>query len=214
MRLVLVLALLLVTSTSARALTLDFSGLAPVGSFGEQVLGYYDGGVGSEGSGPGPDLGIVFGPLAIAVRDSDAGGQADIANEPSPDVVLGTLGTAAMDVAAGFTGALEFSYSSVATGTVSIYDGLGGTGNLLTSESLGVTGVGPGDPNGGDFGIWLPVQMSFAGIARSVVFDVASTSTVFDDVTLEPVPEPSALLSAAIGLAVFAGARRIRSPRR
>jgi PEP-CTERM motif len=214
MRLVPVLALLVTISTSARALTLDFSGLAPVGSFGEQVLGYYDGGVGSEGSGPGPDLGIVFGPLAIAVRDSDAGGQADIANEPSPDVVLGTLGSAAMKVAAGFTGALEFAYSSIATGTVSIYDGLDGTGNLLASESLVVTGVGPGDPNGGDFGIWLPVQMSFAGIARSVVFDVASTSTVFDDVTLEPVPEPSALLSVAIGLAVFAGARRIRSARR
>jgi len=50
------LSILLMGVVAAIADPLDFNNL----QIGEEVLGYYDGGFGSLGTGPGPNLGITF----------------------------------------------------------------------------------------------------------------------------------------------------------
>ena len=50
------LSILLMGAVAAIADPLDFNNL----QIGEEVLGYYDGGFGSLGTGPGPNLGITF----------------------------------------------------------------------------------------------------------------------------------------------------------
>ena len=192
---------------TAAVVHLDFEGLNDF----ESVNEFYDGGLGGGGifgggvSGPGPDLGVTFSPLAIALRDSDAGGTGNIGNEPSGENVLVCFScdNYYLNVSDGFTDGLAFFYAShLFTGTVSVFSGLNGTGDLLTTVSLVALGAGPGDPTG-DFSIWAPVGVTFSGVARSIEFGGEPDEYVVDNITLGssvPVPEPS--LGFFLGLAV------------
>ncbi len=196
----------LLGSLKAEAATfvLDFEGLQDL----ESVNNFYNGGTGSSGSGPGSNFGISFSPRALALIDQDAGGSGNIGGEPSPDTVLFFLsGSAIMDVAAGFDTGFSFFYSAINNpGVVNVYDGLGGTGNLLTSLNLPTTPFnGAPDPTG-QFSPLLPFGVSFNGLARSVDFGGTANQIVFDDITLgsatpggQPIPTP-ALLPGLIGL--------------
>jgi len=54
----------------------------------EEIRDYYNGGVGSLGSGPGPSYGISFSSNALAIIDEDAGGSGNFGGEPSPDTIM------------------------------------------------------------------------------------------------------------------------------
>ncbi|NET72421.1 MAG: PEP-CTERM sorting domain-containing protein [Sphaerospermopsis sp. SIO1G2] len=192
-----VMALTTVGMNQAEASTivLDFEGvgnLNPVGDF------YND------------DYGITFSPNTLGLVDSDAGGSGNFGGEPSGDTGAFFLGggAAVMNVANGFTDGFSFFYSSpFIPGFVNVYDGLNGTGNLLTSLSLPLTPRnGAPDPTG-VFSPFLPFGASFSGVAKSVDFGGAANAIVFDNITLGSatpvvVPEPASLIGI-LGVSAF-----------
>src|SRR5262245_27508417 len=162
---------------SAVPVTLTFEGLQNL----EQILNFYNGGTGSLGSS-GPNLGISFGSSALAVIDSDAGGSGNIANEPSPDTAAFFLtgGDLVMNVAAGFDTGFSFFYTSAASASVTVYDGLNGTGNVLGTILLSTNFNQncTGDPTG-QFCHWDPIGVAFGGIAKSVSFAGSANQVAF-----------------------------------
>jgi hypothetical protein len=89
---------------------LDFNSL----QIGEEVRGYYDGGFGSLGTGPGPSFGITFTNDFATVAEGVFG--------PPFRAEELTSGSGTMDVAAGFSGNFSFYYkNSGAAGSVNLY---------------------------------------------------------------------------------------------
>lgn len=117
-----------------------------------------------------------------------------------------------MNVPAGFDTGFSFFYTSVNfDGSVTVWDGLNGTGNILATLSLSALGsCGAPDP----FCNWSPVGVNFQGIARSVDFSGVANQITFDNITLEsatpggaPVLEPSTIALLGIGLIGIAAGR-------
>ena len=203
------------TAASGQTTVLDFEGLQDREVVGE----FYNGGVGGDGSGPGPDLGVLFSLNGLALIDEDAGGTGDFGGEPSPSTILFfTEGNETfMNVEAGFDTGFSFFYSAVNNeGSVSVFDGLNGTGTLLASIDLPLTPrSGAPDPTG-LFSPFIARGVGFSGTARSVSFAGVNDQIGFDNITfgsVEPepptVPEPTSPLLLA-GLVAGAFARRIR----
>ncbi len=98
-----------------------------------------------------------------------------------------------MSVADGFSTSFSFYYSAPEhTGTIVVYDGPSGTGNVLTSLDLPMTASDGGDPNG-SFSPLVPIGVPFSGIARSIDFGGTANYIVFDDITFgsaPPRPDP------------------------
>lgn len=109
-------AALLSTPASAAVTVLTFEGIGnlnPVGGF--YAPNYF------------------FSPATLALVDIDAGGSGNFANEPSPNTIMFFLdaNNAILNVPAGFTTGFSFFYSSAVAATVTVYDGLNATGNVL-----------------------------------------------------------------------------------
>ncbi len=85
-----------------------------------------------------------------------------------------------------FTTGFSFFYSSSQAGTVTVFDGLNGTGNVLATipvvNQFNSCGL-PGDPTG-TFACWTPVGVTFSGTAFSVNFGGVANQTGFDEITL------------------------------
>jgi hypothetical protein len=159
----------------------------------EFVQNYYAGGFGSLGSGPGPDYGITFSSNAQVQTDSKIslpgcasqinGGQ-DTTNMPSsPNGMLFQSGAAAiMNVPGGFTEGFSFYYAlPFASGSISVWSGLNGTGTVLATLNLPTTGECSSVPI---YCVWKPVGVSFSGVAKSVDFGGSTNEIVFDSITL------------------------------
>jgi hypothetical protein len=196
----------------AAVFNLTFEGLQDQ----EQILDFYNGGTGSAGSS-GTNYGISFGSGALSLIDADSGGTGNFANEPSGDTIAFWLssGGLVMNVAAGFDTGFAFFYTSSTAATVTIYDGLDKTGNVLGTIDLiaqhtanGCTG----DPTG-TFCNWSAVGVAFAGVAKSVDFGGTANQTGYDNITFgqdtpQPTPEPTSLLLLGAGILGLAIARR------
>ncbi len=158
---------------------LDFEGLGNE----DAILEFYNGGASSQGF-TGPDYGMSFNENALTLIDEDDGGTGSFGNEPSPSTILFFLnGDPILNVPAGFDTGFSFFYTSTKyDGSVSVYDGPDGTGNLLNSVSFSATGYGTGDPNG-DYSNWAEVSVPFSGTAHSIVFSGVADQIGFDDIT-------------------------------
>jgi len=166
---------------SSSVVYLDFEGVGNL----DHINDFYNGGTSEQGYS-GTNYGVQFG-VSIGLIDSDAGGSGNIANEPSPSTVMLFLDAnqSYMNVPAGFTTGFSFYYSSgTYNGSVSVYDGINGTGNLLATVNLAFNNSNncTGDPNG-TYCHWDAIGVSFSGTAKSVEFAGAANYIVFDDIT-------------------------------
>jgi hypothetical protein len=208
---------------SAGVITLTFEGLQNT----ETVGNYYNGGTGGSGSGPGPDYGITFGSSALALISALDGGGGNFDQAPSmPTILFFTGGSGAiMNVAAGFTTGFSFYYASpYYTGSVTVYDGLNGTGDVLETLTLPETPASSMDVAcEAPYCPWEPIGVSFDGTALSVNFSGGADQIGFDNITLGAstptgsgdgsAPEPATWGLIASGLAGTIMVRR-RAPLR
>ncbi|MGA3098567.1 MAG: PEP-CTERM sorting domain-containing protein [Bryobacteraceae bacterium] len=188
-------------SLSAGVVTLTFEGLQNTETVGD----YYNGGFGGNGSGPGPDYGITFGGSALALISvvGTYGGSGNFDLAPTmPTILFFSSGSGAiMNVAAGFTTGFSFYYASpYALGSVTVYDGLNGTGDVLETLTLPETPASSTDPScQAAYCPWEPIGVSFDGTALSVDFSGGADNIGFDNITLgastptgsESAPEPA-----------------------
>jgi hypothetical protein len=148
-------------------------------------------------------LGITFSGNALGIIDSDVGGSGNFGGEPSPSTCFFWLSGAdsVMDVSNGFQGYFGLWYTAINNpGSVTLFDGPGGTGNALGTLNLPVTLSDGGDPTGA-FSPFVYVDLTFSGTCYSVDFGGTENQIGFDNVTLGAVPEPaSALMLSASGL--------------
>jgi hypothetical protein len=162
----------------------------------------------------------IFSAATLALIDADAGGTGNFANEPSADTIMFFLDAndAILNVTSGFTTGFSFFYTSSTAASVTVYDGLNATGNVLGSLALTANAFGcPGDP-GGAFSCWSPVGVAFSGTAFSIDFGGTANQSGFDNITFGSarpgvIPEPAtwAMLIAGFGLVGFAMRRRQRA---
>ena len=171
--------------------SLDFSNL----QIGEEVLGYYNGGVGSFGSGPGPNLGITFTSDFVTVSQDLCGPSCGISFQAEQLVSASGI----MDVLPAYSGGVFSFYDtnmSDVPGSVVLYSGPDGTGSLLGSLTL------PAGDNG------IPQGLSQIDPFESAVFN--GNGLVFRSITFgaQVIPEPSSISLLWIVLTAIFIARR------
>jgi hypothetical protein len=187
------LTLLLMGAAGVNATTLDFNAL----QVGEEVLGYYNGGLGSMGTGPGPNLGITFTNDFVTLADGVFG--------PPFRAEELTGGSGTMDIAAAFSGIFSFYYkNSGAGGAVNLYSGLDGGGSLVGTFLL---------PPTSSFSPAFELIVNPGVPFQSAVFTGSANTMVFDNVTFgfQVIPEPASITLVFSGLAVlgFVGRKSI-----
>ena len=190
---------------------LEFEGLADFEAVGD----YYGGGTGGWGSGPGENYGVTFSPSAVAAVNSDGWGGAPVWGMPSPNTALYFLPISSshgvMNHPTGFDTGFSLFYSApFSPGTIKVYDGLDGAGNVLATLDLPANTSPPFRPSE-PYSPFLEAGVGFTGTAKSVAFSTGWGAPAYDNITLgraDPAmnPEPASLviwaLLGAIGIAV------------
>lgn len=221
--------LTLSVSSNAAIVVLDFEGVSAAypNSSETSVRDFYNGGTSGDGTS-GTDYGIAFLTNAFAIclntpgtfcSNTSRGGLGD------PDSQLGGLhflysnGSESfisfMNVAGGFDTGFSFFYTAIThTGSVSVYDGLNGTGNLLATLDLALTPSNCPPEFSAGFCTFVAAGIGFSGTAQSVSFSGTAGQIVFDDVTLGSVipgpviPVPPAVWLFGSGLLGLIGISR------
>ena len=208
-------------SASAAVVSLNFEGVnATYPSGSAQVLGFYDGGMSSDGTS-GTNYGISFSDNALAIclnsttvgcSNTSRGGLAPGSDKGGLFFLSGA--ETFMNVAAGFDTGFSFNYVSTSfAGAVNVYDGLNGTGNILAVLNL-LPNAGSCPGYSASFCPFSAQGVAFAGTAFSVGFAGVANQIVFDDVTFGSVtpgvPEPETYALMLAGLATVAAITRRR----
>lgn len=212
-------SLFVAQAAHAAVIVLNFDALN--GGANEGPLNYYNGGLGSAGTGPGPNDGVVFSSNSITgIEQPFANANTNSAGSPSGPNILFFLsgGADTIDVAAGFTTGFSFYYSAVnSPGLINVYSGLNDTGTLLASLVLPTTPNGTGNPAcfGTAFCPYVPIGVTFAGTAMSVDFGGTANQIGFDDITFGSAtaggaPEPATWALMLLGVGGIGGLTRSR----
>lgn len=210
------------TAASAAPIVLDFENIAPYPNNNNVLVqNYYNGGTASNGSS-GTNYGVSFGDNALLIclntpgvvcSNTSRGGLAPASAQGGLFFLSGDQ--TYMNVAAGFDTGFSFNYVSSVSGSVNVYDGLNGTGNLLQTLNL-TPNMGNCPGYSANFCPFSPFGVTFNGIARSVSFAGVANQIAFDDITIGSatpggeVPEPATLALVGLGMAGAAFARRKR----
>jgi hypothetical protein len=218
---------MLALPASAAVVSLNFEGIAPYPNNNDvQILDYYNGGTSSIGTS-GTNYGVSFGRNALLIclntpgvscSNTSRGGFGAGSDRGSLFFLEGS--ETYLNYDAGFTTGFSFNYVSRSfSGSVGVYDGLNGTGNLLASISLSPN-ANPGAcfPGSGQFCPYSAAGVSFSGTARSIAFGGVANQIVFDDITFgsstpgSVVPEPATWAMMILGFgAIGASMRRRRT---
>jgi hypothetical protein len=151
----------------------------------------YNGGTSSDGTS-GTNFGIGFTANALAICLNTPGISCSNTSRGglgNPASALGALffldgAETFMNVPAGFDTGFSFFYTAPnQPGTVSVFDGLNGTGNLLATLNLPTTLSGCDSSFGAGFCPFFASGIGFSGIAQSISFAGVANQVVFDDVT-------------------------------
>jgi hypothetical protein len=216
-------AFILTSGSASAAVVLDFEGVnATYPSGYAQVSGFYNGGTSGDGTS-GTNYGIEFTSNALAIclnsetvfcSNTSRGGLAP-GSDKGALFWIDDASATYMNVAAGFDTGFSFYYTApYYGGSVSVYDGLNGTGTLLATLDLGLTASTCSGAYGATYCPFVASGIAFAGVAKSVSFAGTANYIVFDDVTfgsITPgVPEPTTYALFGLGLAGLAYARRRR----
>lgn len=213
--------------SQAAIITLNFEGVNATYPSGYAfVQDFYNGGMSSDGTS-GINYGISFSSNAQAIclntvgttcSNTSRGGLGN-ANSQLGGLFFLSGDETYMNVDAGFDTGFSFFYTAInQPGSISVYDGLSGTGNLLATLDLPTTLSACTGYSAG-FCPFVASGIGFAGIAKSVSFAGVANQIVFDDVTfgsvrpdpgISPVPVPAALPLLGAGLAALGLLRRRR----
>ncbi len=138
--------------------------------------------------------GVVFDGEALAVDGTDVTLATPFTAHSGTNAMFSPFAATVMNVANGFVGDVSLWYSSV-TGstTVSVYDGLNATGSVLSSFTLAA--------NSTAYELFSQASQSFSGVGYSISFGGNDGQIAYDDVTVNAVPLPAALLLFPMGAA-------------
>lgn len=226
-----VLSMVVATGAQAAVVSLNFEKInaAYPSTNYAQIEEFYNGGTSNQGTS-GTNFGVSFGRNALAIclntigntsgcSNTSRGGIGDPASQRGGLFFLNGSETF-LNYAAGFTTGFSFNYVSVSfAGSVGVYDGLNGSGNLLATLNLSPnSGSCPGYSAG--FCPFRAAGVNFAGTGRSIAFGGVANQIVFDDVTFGSstpggaVPEPATWAMLITGFGLVGGAMRRRSSAR
>jgi hypothetical protein len=196
--------------------SLNFENIDPTNSNSVFVQNFYNGGTSSSGTS-GTNYGVSFSPNAIALclntlsrtcSNTSHGGLGDPASADGALFFL-TGAQTYLNYAGGFDTGFSFDYSAIGVGgSVSVYDGLNGTGNLLATLSLPATASGPCPGYNAGYCPFVDAGVAFSGTAQSISFAGAANGIVFDDITFgsitpgpgtTAVPEPFTIVGTLVG---------------
>ncbi|HMN74572.1 MAG TPA: PEP-CTERM sorting domain-containing protein [Burkholderiaceae bacterium] len=210
-------------TAQADVVVLNFEGInATYPSGFANIYDFYNGGTSSDGTS-GVNYGVQFTDNALAICLNTPGNYCSNTSRGgvAPGSELGALfwlngPETYMNYAAGFENGFSFNYAAPNTpGSVSVYDGLNGTGNLLATLDLGLTPSTCGSEYSAQYCPFVAAGVNFAGVAKSISFAGTANYIVFDDVTfgsaIPGVPEPSTYALFAAGLLGLAYTARRRS---
>ncbi len=198
LKLISALAAGLLSAAPAFSLTLDFQ---DVGAY-NFVQEYYNGGTNDAGL-TGTNYGVSFGLDILGMTNDEFFTYYD--NAPNPGAIAAVGADGALNVAAGFTGNVSFSYTATAATTVTVFSGLNGTGIELGTFNLAATNGACSEEL--PFCSWDIAALSLAGTAHSIQFGGTTGVAGFDNITIAPVPVPAAgwlMLSALGGVGALA----------
>ncbi len=207
---------------SAAVIVLDFEGVNATypSGFAAFVEDFYNGGTSSDGTS-GPDFGVSLSSNARAICLNTPGvicSNTSRGGLGNPNSQLGALfflsgSETFMNLEEGFDTGFSFFYTAInQTGSISVFDDLNGTGNLLATKTLELTSSNCLPEFNAGFCPFVEFGVDFEGTAKSISFAGVANQIVFDDVTFgsvtpdpEPVPEPLTILGifAGLGFGVF-----------
>ncbi len=130
---------------------------------------YYNGGMGSLGSGPGPNYGLEFTANAQTIISASKGGSGNFIQNPGGYPVMFFYAGHAVTMTAtnGVGVAVWFSYSALQTGSATVYAGPNGTGTILASVTLPPNNSGC---NTYKLCVWSAVGVPLSTNAGSITF--------------------------------------------
>lgn len=179
-----------------------------------QVLNFYNGGNSSDGTS-GTNYGITFSDNALAICLNDVGVTCSNTSHGGfgdPDSQKGALfflegNETFMSSSSGFTTGFSLLYTAILNpGSLNVYDGVNGTGNVLATLFLPTTASGCDASYNAGFCPFVAAGVAFSGTGLSIGFSGVANQIVFDDVTFgsvtpgNGVPEPASLLLLGSGL--------------
>ena len=199
----------------AAIVSLDFTGVVdPVQGNSTAINNFYNGGTSAHATS-GTNFGAAFSSNALAINVYNGCCEPDEALGKKGILFFLSGGAVTLDYAAGFSTGFSFYYASNSNAFIKVYDGLGGTGNVLATLNL-VTQANQNCPPSatGFYCNWSPIGVNFAGVAKSIDFGGGANFVAYDNITFGSatpggVPEPAswAMLIAGFGL-VGASQRR------